>query len=191
MKDPGKEQLTDERILELVLSGDKETRYFEILYKRYHSKVKNKCFSIVQDHSLATDLVDEVFSKVYEKLSSFKGQSLFSTWLYSITYNYCIDYLRVQKKMHYPEWNSEHEMHDIPDIVEDIEEEIDYDRLIEIMQELHPEERALIQMKYMEDQSLKSISEVLRITESATKMRLKRAKTRLLFLYSKKYMNNK
>jgi RNA polymerase sigma-70 factor (ECF subfamily) len=82
-------------------------------------------------------------------------------------------------------------MHDIPDIVEDIEEEIDYDRLIEIMQELHPEERALIQMKYMEDQSLKSISEVLRITESATKMRLKRAKTRLLFLYSKKYMNNK
>lgn len=191
MKDPGKEQLSDERIIELVLSGGKETRNFEFLYQRYYNKVKNKCFSIVQDQLLASDLVDDVFSKVYEKLASFKGHSSFSTWLYSITNNYCIDYLRIQKKMHYPEWNSEHEMHDIPEIVEEIDEEIDYDRLIEIMQDLHPEERALIQMKYMEDQSLKAISEALRITESATKMRLKRAKTRLLFLYSRKYLNNK
>jgi RNA polymerase sigma-70 factor (ECF subfamily) len=189
MKDPGKDQLSDETIIELVLSGGKGTRNFEFLYHRYDGKVRSKCFSLVKDQNLARELVDDVFSRVYEKLSSFKGNSSFSTWLYSITYNCCIDYLRLKKRMHYPEWNSENEMLEIPDHIEEVVDDIDYDKLVLMMEALHPEERALIQMKYIEELPLKSMSEALRITESATKMRLKRARTRLLLLYSKQYLN--
>jgi RNA polymerase sigma factor (sigma-70 family) len=190
MKDPGNDKLSDEQLIEFVLSGGKGTRYFEFIYDRYRTKVKNKCLSIVKDRSLADEMVEDVFSKVFEKLSSFKGKSSFSTWLYSITYNCCIDYLRLKKKIHYPDWNGEHEMMEVPDNLEDVTEEINYDQLVLVMEELHPEERALIQMKYLESLPLKSISEALRITENATKMRLKRARTRLLFLYSKKHLNN-
>lgn len=189
MKDPGSEQLSDEKIIELVLSGETGSRYFELLYNRYRNKVQNKCYSIVKDQSLSKELVEDVFSKTYEKLSSFKGNSSFSTWLYTITYNCCIDFLRIKRKMHYPDWNKEHEMLEIPDKMEEVADDIDYDKLLLMMEELHPEERALIQMKYIEELPLKVISEAIRITESATKMRLKRARTRLLLMYSKKYFN--
>ena len=134
-------------------------------------------------------MAKEIMSKIYEKLASYEGKAQFSTWLYSISYNYCIDYIRQKKKVHYPNWNQEHDLTEIPEYLEDVKDDVDYDKLILVMDELHPEERALIQMKYMENLPLKSIANVMRITENATKMRLKRARVRLLFLYSKKYLS--
>jgi RNA polymerase sigma factor (sigma-70 family) len=121
-------------------------------------------------------------------LPAFKQKSSFSTWLYSITYNHCIDYLREKKKLHYPNWNKEHEMGSIPDEEEQLTD-INYDNLVTVMELIHPEEKALLLMKYMDNLSLKQISESLRISENATKMRLKRAKTRLLYLYGQKFKN--
>jgi RNA polymerase sigma-70 factor (ECF subfamily) len=126
-------------------------------------------------------------SKVYEKLPSFKGNSTFSTWLYAITYNFCIDYLRAQKKVHYPKWNSEHEL---PEIVEEGYEEVSemtYTQLLDILEAIHPEEKAMILMKYRDDIPIKLMADALRISEGAAKMRLKRAKARVLFLYKNKY----
>jgi RNA polymerase sigma-70 factor (ECF subfamily) len=180
--------LSDEEIILKILS-DNETNYFEILYNRYHKKVLDKCFSILKNHSLAVDLTEDIFSKTFEKLKTFKKISSFSSWLYSITYNHCIDYLRYKKKLHYPNWNREHE---IPEIVDESEEnlnEINYDNLLMIMDLIHPEEKALLLMKYQDSLSLKQISESLRISEDAAKMRLKRARTRVLYLYKKKYLN--
>jgi len=180
--------LSDEEII-LKIINDNETNYYEILYKKYYKKVLDKCFSILKNRSLAIDLTEDIFTKTFEKLKTFKKISSFSSWLYSITYNHCIDYLRYKKKLHYPDWNREHE---IPEIIDESEEnlnEINYDNLLVIMDLIHPEEKALLFMKYQDNLSLKQISESLRISEDAAKMRLKRARTRVLYLYKKKYLN--
>ena len=178
--------LKDEEIISKIkLEGRPDL--FQIIYTKYFARVNDKCYGLLQNKELARETAQDVFTKVYENLDSFKGKASFSSWLYSITYNHCIDYLRNKKKMHYPEWNSENE---IPEIIDDSEEfssEISYDRLMEILSFLHPEEKALLLMKYNDNISIKNIAEALRVSESAAKMRIKRAKARLLFLYKKKY----
>lgn len=178
------EQLTSKIISEG--SGD----LFEIIYNRYQKKVMDKCFAIVKNRALANELTEDILSKAYEKLGSFKGNASFSSWLYAIAYNHCIDYLRLKNKMHYPDWNYENQ---IPEIIDESEEDLSglqSDRLNKMIEMLHTEEKALLLMKYQDDLSLRQISQALRLTDGAVKMRLKRAKARLLFLYINKYGDN-
>ena len=178
--------LKDDEIITLIRTEGKNV-LFDVIYERYYIKVRDKCYSLLKNKNLAGDFANDILSKAFEHLNGFKGKSSFSSWLYSITYNYCIDYLRVQKKMHYPEWNRKNE---IPEIIDETEEdftEVNYKRLIELLELIHPEEKALILMKYQDNLSMRQISTALRITEDAAKMRLKRARTRILYLFKTKY----
>ncbi|MBN2522216.1 MAG: RNA polymerase sigma factor [Bacteroidales bacterium] len=178
--------LSDEEIL-LRMQSDHNPDYYEILYNRYYHKVLDKCYSLVKDRQQAIELAKDIFSKTYEKLGTFKYLSSFSSWLYSITYNHCIDYLRSRKKLHYPEWNRQNEMPEIIDETEENLEVISYENLLIILEMIHPEEKALLYMKYQDNLSLRQISESLRISEDAAKMRLKRARARVIYLYKQKY----
>lgn len=169
-----------------MLQSGESSRHFEALYHRYHKKVLDKCKTLVKDRQLAVELAEDIFSKVFEKLPGFQQKSTFSTWLYSITYNHCVDFLRLKKKAHYPNWNKAHEMDNIPD-TEEVVDDINYENLVPILDQLHPEEKALLFMKYMDNLSLREMSQALRISENAAKMRLKRARTRILYLYQKAY----
>ncbi len=186
MKNNILQSLTDEEIL-FRIQSDHNPDYYEILYSRYQRKVLDKCYGLVKNRQQAIELTEDIFSKAYEKLSTFKYLSSFSSWLYSVTYNHCIDYLRSRKKLHYPEWNRQHEIPEIIDETEENFEVISYENLLIILEMIHPEERALLYMKYQDNLSLKQISESLRISENAAKMRLKRARTRVIYLYKQKY----
>lgn len=179
--------LTDAEIIEKIRqSGSGED--FGILYKRYYSKVLDKCHSMVRNLTQATELAEEVFIKAFEKLPSFRHQSTFSSWLYTITYNHCVDHLREKMKLHYPKWNSENKLPDLAEEPEESEEEIDYGKMMEILELIHPEEKALIMMKYQDNLSVKQIGQALRISDAAVKMRLKRARTRIITLYRSRFM---
>lgn len=173
---------SDDELIKIILN-QKQTYLFEVLYDRYYQRVFDKSYSLLKDTELAKDAVQNIFTRTFENLVKFKGNSAFSSWLYSITYNYCIDFLRHKNQLHYPEWNSQHEL---PEIIDETQEDLgalDYELLIKILDRIHPEEKALLMMKYNDDVSIREISSALRISESATKMRLKRARSRLLFLY--------
>jgi RNA polymerase sigma-70 factor (ECF subfamily) len=177
---------SDEEIVHLLMdSGNHEL--FELLYSRYFKKVKDKCFSFLKDHKQAEEFANDILTKAYEKIPGFKGNSSFSSWLYSITYNYCIDYLRVKKKLHYPNWNNSNE---IPEIIDESEtdfEEASYENLLTILELVHPEEKVLLLMKYQDNLPIKHIAKTLRISEDAVKMRLKRARTRVIYMYKQKF----
>ena len=179
----GTEKLRDEEIVSLILQG--QSKYFDILYRRYYQKVFDKCANLLKNRELAEEFTKDIFSKVFEKLSSFKNKSSFSTWLYSITYNYCIDYLRNKKKLHYPEWNRNNEIPEIIDESDDEQPAIEYDNFLQVLEMIHPEEKALLIMKYQDNLSLRQISCSLRVSEDAAKMRLKRARARVFYLYKK------
>ncbi len=177
---------TDNDIVKAIQQGG-QANLFEPLYNRYYTKVLDKCYSLVKKRELAEELAEDIFSKTFEKIDSFKCLSSFSSWLYSITYNHCIDYLRENKKLHYPSWNREHELPEIIDENDEPLESINYENLVIILDKIHPEEKALLLMKYQDNLSLKQIGQALRVSEDAAKMRLKRARARVVYLYKKQF----
>jgi len=179
--------LTDEAIVDKVILEHRHD-LFELLYNRYHKKVLDKCYGLLKNRQQAKEFAEDIFSKVFEKLGSFKKNSSFASWLYSITYNHCIDYLREKRNLHYPEWNMSHELPEITDEPDDSLQQINYDNLKSILEIIHPEEKALLVMKYQDGIPVKDIARSLRISENAAKMRIKRARTRVFCLYQKKFL---
>jgi len=188
MKDQDHKALSDHEILHRIQQG-KENKLFSILYDRYYGKVLNRCYSLVRNRTHAEELAEDIFAKAYEKLSTFQERSSFSSWLYTLTYNHCIDYLRQKKRMHYPNWSSENQIPDIMDEEEEPDQEINFSHLLVILEEIHPEEKAILLMKYQEQLSMREIGNILRISEDAAKMRLKRARTRVKYLYAQRFLN--
>lgn len=181
--------LKDEDIIKKIRE-DNDSHLFEILYNRYYRRVVKKCYSMLKDKAMAEESANDILSKAFEKLTKFKGHSSFSSWLYSITYNHCIDYMRLKKRLHYPDWNKNN---DIPEIIDDPEEELpeaSFSHLAEVLEMIHPEEKALLLMRYEYNLPFKQIGMSLRISESAAKMRIKRAKARVLYHFKNIEDNN-
>jgi RNA polymerase sigma factor (sigma-70 family) len=153
---------------------------FSLLYKRYAGKIYSKCLSLLKDETLAQDATQEIFMKIFTNLSRFKERSKFSTWVYSITYNYCIDFLRRRKKMKAIFSDEMEKAPDIPDqeISDKVLLELEIKKLKQVLDNIPPGDQAILLMKYQDQMSIKEIAEVFDITESAVKMRLKRAKAK-------------
>ena len=174
-------KFTDEQLVRLFIDTQKN-QYFEIIYDRYADKVYRKCLSFVRDEALAEDYTHDIFMKLILSLSSYKESAKFSTWLYSVTYNFCIDKIRQNKKMQEVPIEE-----DFDGVIDDSEEaemaEMEAKRLNKAMEKISAEERTILMMKYQDDLSIKEISTSLNISESAVKMRLLRAKDKLKNLY--------
>lgn len=188
MKTKDFKNLSDEELVKLI-THEGESELFTILYKKYYPRILEKSYSLLKNRELSKIFTQDILSRIFEKLPGFKGNSSFSSWVYSITYNHCIDYLRTNKKLHYPEWNQENELPEIVDVTEEDLTDMHYSRLLDLLDRLHTEEKALLLMKYQDDMSLRDIAATMRLTESAVKMRLMRARARLIFLYKTFYGN--
>ena len=82
------DQLSDEQLLEHARrAGDPagSERARDVLFRRYHPKVAAWCLRFCGDRDAAADLAQEVLLRVHERLGSFRGDSRFSTWLYTVT----------------------------------------------------------------------------------------------------------
>ena len=86
--------MNDKICIDAVLKG--QTNAFSLLVNRYQDMVYRVCLKMVKDPKYAEDLTQEVFMKVYETLSSFRGDAEFSTWLYKITVRKCLDWQRTR-----------------------------------------------------------------------------------------------
>ncbi len=82
----------DKGLISRFLSGDNFA--FEEIYKKYHARVYGLCLRMLKDPSTAEDLTQDVFVNLYRKIGSFKGKAKFSTWLYRLTVNEVLMYLR-------------------------------------------------------------------------------------------------
>lgn len=168
----------------------KNTLQFSTLYDRYSRKVYNKCYGFARNEDEAKDLTQDVFVKLFTKLHTFKGKSKFSTWLYSFTYNFCINYVNRDKARKMDDVSNsldDHdyylsEMVDIPD--EDLLE-LKVKKLKVALENIDPEDKAILLLKYQDDVSVKDLQTVLKIGKSAVKMRLKRARIRVVQEHNK------
>lgn len=180
-------KVTDEELVQLYLESQ-NVAYFNLLYKRYSGKIFGKSLSLLKSESEAEDATQDIMMKILLNMSKFSGKSRFSTWIYSITYNYCIDFLRRKKKDPSVYVDDYLENLDVPDDVEDkFLLEMNVSRLKVILEEIPTGDKTILLMKYQDEMSIREISHILNKSESAIKMKIKRAKQKFKKTFNEKY----
>lgn len=173
--------LDDKQIIDMIVKQGKK-ELLEELYDRYADKVFFKCVSLSKNRETAKDLAHDIMVKVFLNLSKYQGRSTFSMWVYSITYNHCMDHLRKAKRTKFESFDS-HEYKEISDDQDELEEklltELRLNQLESLFELLNPEEKLIILMRYQDGMRIKKIAQTLSLNEGAVKMRLKRTRERL------------
>ncbi|MBC8153804.1 MAG: sigma-70 family RNA polymerase sigma factor [Bacteroidetes bacterium] len=174
-----KHTLADEQLV-YAFQTTLSTHSFDTLYQRYLGKVYQTCLSFTNDTQAAQDYAQDIFLKVFRKLDSFEHQSSFSTWLYTIAHNHCLDQHRRRKRLPTEPL--------APDLVQTLAGSSPFTddanenqlRLIEQqLAKLSPLDEDLLRLKYERGLSVVALSQHYQLSESAVKMRLKRSRDRL------------
>ncbi|MFO0969482.1 MAG: sigma-70 family RNA polymerase sigma factor [Gemmataceae bacterium] len=174
----------DYGLIAACLAG--RTESFGALVTRYQDRLFNTVIRLVDNAEDARDIVQEAFLNAYQSLYSFKGDSLFFTWLYRIAVNTAISYRRKQKvllRLHKGgEEGGSVEPADPSEVsrpghaIEMAEEER---RLHEALGRLSPEHRAVLVMKDLEGQKYEEMAEILDVPIGTIRSRLHRARLEL------------
>ena len=170
----------DQIYIERVLKGD--TNAFSHLINKYKDMVFTLVIKIVKSQEDAEEVAQDSFIKAYQKLDSFKGQSKFSTWLYTIAYRNALTKVR-KKKLETTDIDSyvidnHKDDHEFPQIeaIKNNEQEKYVKQAIENLGET---DALLITLFYLNDNSIEEIQEITEMTQSNVKVRLFRARKRL------------
>ena len=178
--------ISEKEIIEKVLGGD--VNAFEELVLRYEKTVYNLALRMVSDRDDAFDMTQEAFIKAYNSLPSFRGDSKFSVWLYRITTNICLDFLRSKKRrpqvsLTARDDEDEDVQLDIPDPAADPEgqliKKLGMQSLSEGLKLLPDKQRQILVMRELGGMSYAEIGAALSLEEGTVKSRIFRARKRL------------
>ena len=177
-------QSSDRYYISLIIKGD--TSFFATLVDRYKDMVINLSFRMLQNREEAEEAAQDVFVKIYKSLPQFKGDSKFSTWLYKVTYNTCIDRLKNKKRniaLVYPEYFEESELVSLINVLDTIEETERRLMIKNCLALLPAEESFLLTLYYFREHSLKEISTIMGIKENNLKVKLLRSRKKLAAIF--------
>lgn len=181
------DKINDQHYITLVIDGD--TNAFAALVDRYKNMVFTLSLKMLQHQEEAEEAAQDTFIKVYKSLGKFKGESKFSTWIYQITYNNCLDRLRKQKRnrnvVALDEF-AEHEMRSLKNLLDTIEETERKNLIKNCLNLLPAEESFLLTLYYFDEHSLKEISVIMGINENNLKIKLFRSRKKLAAILKNK-----
>lgn len=172
--------------IEQVLAG--KINAYSFIVDRHKDKAYNLAFRICGNHEEAEEIAQDSFLKAYKSLSGFKMKSSFATWLYRIVYNTAISQVRIKKK---GILSLEDFPADATDFIgsntseEEAEKEYRTSLVNFALQKINEEERSLISLYYYDDMSIEEISDVTGISKSNVKVRLFRARQKMLEIIEK------
>jgi RNA polymerase sigma factor (sigma-70 family) len=148
------------------------------LYKQYCDGMIIVAHRYVKDRALAEDAMQEAFIKAFRKISQFKGDVTFGAWLKRIVINTCLDTIKAKKIEVEP---IQEEMIGIADDVDDwsVSDETTVVEITSAISELPDSYRVVVRLFLLEGYDHKEISEILEITESASRTNLHRGKLKL------------
>ena len=166
--------MNEKELIDSVKRGS--TNDYRPLVERYQTGLIIHCENLVKDRGSAEDIAQESFIKAYEKITSFDPvKARFSTWLYKIATNKCLDYLR-KRHLTLPIANADDITSEATTILYDDEIE----RVRNAVNALQPPEYAfVIKAYYWEGKSYRVIADELNITTSTAGTWIRRAKQQL------------
>lgn len=156
---------------------------FEALYNRYVGKVYQRCLSMTKDSDQAQDFTHDIFLKAFSKLDAFQERARFSTWLYSIAYNYCADQLRLAKRLQTTTLEDSSASYQAASNESQLAEEAMH-MVHQTLKQLPTEDRRLLSLKYEDGLSVEEIAQLYDLNVSTVKMRLKRSRDKVRKIYS-------
>ena len=173
-------------VIQAVLDGD--INAYELLVKEYEKIVYNLALRMVGNSEDAADMSQEAFIKAYNSLTSFRGDSKFSVWLYRIVSNVCLDYLRSRGRRQTVSLSTEND--DGEDVEIDIADETQSpERLLDRrltrdavrrgLAALPPEHRQILLLREIQGLSYDEIADALGIEAGTVKSRIFRARKKL------------
>ena len=177
--------MEEREIIERVLGGDNDA--FGLLVEKYQTKVYNLALRMCGNEDDAFDLSQEAFLRAWRSLGSFQFESSFSTWLFRLSSNICLDFLRAKKRRAAVSLtvsgDDEEVQLDVPDPGMSPEDAViaaeDKRLLVEALNALPADQRQIITLRAINDLSYAEIAEILNLQEGTVKSRLSRARTAL------------
>ncbi len=171
---------TDQSYINDILNGD--THAFAVLVDRYKDLVFTLTLRMMKNREEAEEVSQDTFIKVYRSLPKFKGDSKFSTWIYRVAYNCCLDRIKKNKKFGHTvtieDYNTQ-QYHSLNNALDNLERKERAEALKACMDRLPGEDAYLLTLYYFEEQTLAEISKIMRISINNTKVKLFRSRKRL------------
>lgn len=172
---------SDNEILSSVLRGDQQA-YAEIV-KRYQSFVFTIALRYAPNREDAEEIAQDCFVKAYRSLADFRGESKFSTWLYTIVTTTCLTFLRKKKlEVHSLDNERVFEMADSQDSgmeANQVEQKSRISMVNRAIALLSADDAHIITLFYKAEQSLDEIGKIMGLDPNTVKVRLHRARQRL------------
>jgi RNA polymerase sigma-70 factor (ECF subfamily) len=170
--------MEDIELVRLCQKGD--TDAFDRLFYKYRDKIYRTAFKMINNQEDALDLTQEIFLKAYKNISKYNFKSEFSTWLYRLAINLCIDELRKRKKSNEVLMDSIPENLIYSDTPEDILLSEEQESLIwKALNSLKEKERVVIVLREMEGLSYEEIANVLKCSLGRVKSRIHESREKL------------
>jgi len=171
--------VTDQELLAALARN--EIGALESLYRRHHDRIYAVCYRMTGDRQAAEDLVQESFLRILRYSGSFKGDAAFTTWLYRLVRNVCLDHMKKEDRHRRSSesWASERE------VVREGPESEDprLETVRSALYELAPDKREVLVLSRYEGLSYAEIAEVCGTTVGAIKVRAHRAMRELRARY--------
>ncbi len=173
-------------VVRSILDGD--VNAYELLVKEYEKSVYNLALRMVGNSEDAADMSQEAFIKAYNSLTSFRGDSKFSVWLYRIVSNVCLDFIRSRKRKQTMSLSTEDDDGDSVemDIADDtqsperlMEKQLTRDAVRRALPSMPPIQREILLLREIQGLSYDEIAEVLNLEAGTVKSRIFRARKKL------------
>ena len=172
--------INDQHYINQIIEGNSNA--FAVLVDRYKDLVFTLSYKMIKNKEEAEEISQDTFIKIFKSLNKFKGESKFSTWVYKITYNTCLDRLKKNKKENsvvYIEDFSEHQVKAIETVFDTIDEKERNQRIQDCLLLLPSEDAFLLTLYYFDDQSIEEIAKVVDSNANNIKVKLFRSRKKM------------
>jgi len=186
--------LKEASLIEQSKAGDIDS--FEQLIAAHQKKAFNIAYRILGNLEDANDVTQEALIKAYRGIINFNGKSSFSTWLYTIVNNACIDFIRKNRKTNVTYLDREYEteegsykvqVYSNEESPEELFEKKEVQKLVhESINRLSYEHRRIIVLRDIQQFSYQEIAQILNCSEGTVKSRINRARSNLKMLIKEK-----
>lgn len=170
----------DQIIINQILEGDSNA--FAVLVDRYKDLVFTLALRMIKNREEAEEVSQDTFIKVFKNLNKFKGKSKFSTWIYRVAYNTCLDRIKKLKR----EFNvvtidefTENQVKSLDNALDQIINDERKQDIQKCLQLLPSDDSFLLTLFYFEELSLEEISKVVGLTANNVKVKLFRSRKKL------------
>jgi RNA polymerase sigma factor (sigma-70 family) len=174
-------ELTDTEIIKRVLHG--EQALYAHLVQRYQQYVFTLVLRFTDNREDAEEISQDIFVKAYRSLADFRGESKFSTWLYTIVRTSCITFLR-KKRLDTTSIDSERTVKELENrdsgfSANAIEQKSRHAMVNTAIRLLSPDDAQVLTLFYKGEQSLEEIGRIMGLDPNTVKVKLHRARQRL------------